>query len=227
MSYLSAPPVAHYYPRVHRPAFSIIPPEQSEAFAATGTTFLIAIADLQQLLQFVEPATATFSTFGHRIRQQLLFACTEVEAGLAGVLRANNYPGPPRTSTADYVKLLGPLRLAEYRVRLMHYPLVRDFAPFEGWAPTAPTQSLAWYHAYNQTKHDRESHLASATLQHVIHAVGAMLIVAVAQFGTRYFDAGGPYFQDLLAFTFVPNLRLDDYTPPAGNEGWTPVPCPL
>jgi hypothetical protein len=81
------------------------------------------------------------------------------------------------------VKLKGPLHLAEYQVALVPYlnaPIVR---PFERWNSQAPTQSLAWYQAYNQTKHDRIANLSRATLCRCIEAVAASFVMYCVRYG--------------------------------------------
>jgi hypothetical protein len=56
-------------------------------------------------------------------------------------------------------------------------------SPFSEWSLEAPTRSLAWYHAYNEVKHDRERHFKSATLANALSAVSAVLIICLAEFG--------------------------------------------
>ena len=112
----------------------------------------------------------------------------EVEAGWSAILHANSYsPALGNWRTSDYVKLLVPLHLSEYEVGLTSYPGLPPLAPFAGWDTRHPTQSLAWYYAYNQTKHNRERHFDTGTPRHAIDAVAASAILFFSQFGT----AGG------------------------------------
>ena len=93
--------------------------------------------------------------YGHKIRELLLLACMEVESSWTAVLKINEY-GKGRLTTQDYVKLLSPMYLDRYWVNLpsYKYPSIK---PFEGWDAEDPKPSPChWYHAYNQTKHDRE-----------------------------------------------------------------------
>jgi hypothetical protein len=82
---------------------------------------LLLIQRLNELLLFVEPDVATLSTFSHKARELLLLACTECENYWQDYLRdANALPLNGRLfTTNDYVKLLGPLHLAEFEI-LMH-----------------------------------------------------------------------------------------------------------
>ena len=118
-----------------------------------------------------------------QIRELLLLAATEAEASWAAILKANRYPPKDRLNTTDYVKLLDPMLLDSYTLSLASYPDFPAFAPLKGWDPKRPTQSLDWYDAYNATKHNREEHLDVATLERVIHAVGATVVMFFAQFG--------------------------------------------
>jgi hypothetical protein len=148
----------------------------------SGVAMEVLIDRMDQLFRVVEPDTSNLATFGHEIRHLLLLACMEVEAGWGTVLRANGYPGD-RWNTSDYVKLLGPLHLAEWGLRLTSYPAIAVLSPFAAWDKGTPTQSLPWYDAYNKVKHDRESNFKQATLEHTINAVAAAMILFFAQFG--------------------------------------------
>lgn len=142
-----------------------------DAMTQTSVVLQRLSSALEGIFEVIEPTPANRSTFGHRIRHQLLVACTEVEAGWAGVLRANGYHSVGQFSTKDYVKLADPLRLRDYRVGLRHYAQYPTLEPFRGWDATAPTATLAWYDAYNQAKHDREANFHFATLENLVQAV--------------------------------------------------------
>lgn len=66
---------------------------------------------------------------------------------------------------------------------LTPYAGVPPIRPFSGWGAAAPTKTLPWYHAYNQTKHEREAHLSSATVKHCIEAVAASIVLHSVRFG--------------------------------------------
>lgn len=131
----------------------------------------------------VEPDSANRLTFGYQLREVLLLACTEVESSWSGILREHGYPEGHRWSTKDYVKLRDVLFLDRYEVALQSYPDYPPFRPFEGWDSSESTRSLRWYDAYNATKHNREANLYRSTLEHVLQAVGAAVVLFCAQFG--------------------------------------------
>lgn len=123
---------------------------------------------------------------GPAMRQLLILACTEVEAGWRGILSTNLAADDLRIryDSKDYVRLADPMRLREYRVVTARY---KDdwgvIAPFRDWSPGAPTESLPWYHAYNGAKHNREREAPLASLDMVVAAVAAAWVLLVAQYG--------------------------------------------
>jgi hypothetical protein len=132
-------------------------PHDAIALANSLNQLSILIEELKAIMRYIQPDNSNLSSYGHQTRNVLLLAAMEFENECKGVLRANAYNAPSdRFSTNDFVKLLGPLRLAEYAVQLSYYPGLAPIAPFVGWTDTAPTQSLIWYDSYNAAKHDRE-----------------------------------------------------------------------
>lgn len=187
---------AERHPRVYRRTTSSEPPllgqrAYPEVWRLSRTSLKNLCIDMGDIFRRVEPDQLNAdSIYGHEIRNLLALACMEVESSWRAVLRANHYvpsttkPGAaPRYTTMDYVKLAGPLRLSEYFVQLAGYSGVEPFAPFAGWDSARPTESLPWYDAYNETKHDREANFKSATLLRMIHALGAAHVMMYAQFG--------------------------------------------
>ncbi len=224
MAYMKEPGRGEYYPRISRPALGRAFVD-TKAYSGTLVALRLLNEGLQAILEVVEPETPNLAAYGHKTRIHLISACTEVEAALVGVLKANNYPGD-RWTTRDYVKLLGPLRLEEYEVHLPLYPDFPSFCPFADWDVAKPTESLSWYDAYNRTKHDRESHLIDASLTHAIHATGGFLVAAASQFPDGYFSFTTVSGSILLAVSATPNLAIDNYHLPEGDKEWRAIPYP-
>ena len=86
------------------------------------------------------------------------------------------------------------MHLKEFEFTLVAYPTVPPINPFQNWTSTAATQSLDWYHAYNQTKHDRDSHFDKATLYNCIKAVVANLVLYTVRFGPELLTNQGNTF---------------------------------
>lgn len=145
----------------------------------------ILVTNIKSIFHSVEPDQNNIGVYGHLVRNTLLLAAMEFENECKGVLTANGYTpsgGPTRWSTADFIKVLNPLRLTEYELQLGYYPAIQPRSPFVGWNDQAPTQSLPWYDAYNAVKHDRESNFHRATMEHAIDAVCACAIMLAAQY---------------------------------------------
>lgn len=217
-----------YHPRIFRPRNQ---PGTGKMYSHPWTDSVKAVRNilsrLEQVFQVIEPRKKNDRVFGHELRQLLILACTEVESSCKAIMKANGY-APPATAqwkTADYVKLVQPLHLAAWEIALTRSPRYRRFSPFQGWNSTTPTQSLPWYHAYNQTKHDREGHLADATLKHVIYAAGAAYLMVWAQFGQFGFRRLGLTEVDAFQVGKMPVYPLNEhYVPPGIAPGatWTP-----
>ncbi len=199
--------------------------KSSQSFVALR----ILLDKLAVVFQTIEPTRENQATFGHLVRELLLIACMEVEASWSAVLRENGYSGS-RFTTKDYVKLLAPMRLDGYRLSLRFHADFPEFAPFAGWHGAAATQSLPWYDSYNKTKHDRETHLSSASLMNAIHAVGAAVVMFYAQFGYDVRPTLGeqPTLSIRNMFTLKTNFanyEEDIYIPEfAGGASSSPVP---
>lgn len=142
---------------------------------------------MNSIFNVIEPDTINEKAYGHKIRELLTIACTEVEYLLLQILKDNGCQSN-RFSTNDYVKALPVLKLNEYSVELKMHPSMGSFSPFEAWDASNPTQSLSWYFAYNSAKHDRGGNFHFATLGATINAIAAVHILLEAQHGSKLFD---------------------------------------
>ncbi len=207
-----------YFPRIYLGPESpdVATTGMTEKWLSSVRSARLIFGRLRDLYLAVEPDGANADAYGHGFRQLLILACTEVEAAWRSVLEANAFPPPKndRYNTCHYVKLRDVMTLEDYQVKLSAHPSFGPFAPFRGWDPMIPTDSLAWYAAYNATKHDREAKLSSATLAHATSAAAALYIMIHAQFGPvdRLQD---PHFHED-AFTMVgePRAIADWYIRP-------------
>lgn len=145
----------------------------------------VLIDRLDEIFLYVEPNGAGLDAHSHKIRELLILACTEVESHWKELLsKAGAEPQNGRTfTTNDYVALHGPAHLGEYAVQLRNYRGAPPIRPFSTWNSTAPSASLAWYQAYNKTKHDRGAHFDEATLRYAIEAVSACVVLCCVRFG--------------------------------------------
>ncbi len=180
--------VGEYHPRIWRGQFS---PRPSQTHQLAWTMSVQAarnlFLDMREVFRCIEPSSANLLGYGHRIRELIILACTEVESAWKSVLEANGYV---RTrgghwTTEDYVKLLAPLQLSQWQLSLVMHTEFPSFKPFDGWDSVAPTRSLKWYADYNAIKHGREADFRKATLESLVHAMGAVFVMVSAQFGPR------------------------------------------
>jgi len=240
-----------YFPRVHRPIFTsrfkvddaafgdskhhrlkelekkvlnypdFLP--QNEKVLISGINQLSILIDLlKDIFDSIHPDEQNLNVYGHKIRNLMILACTEVEAQLKGIYCENSENGKDNLSTKQYFKLKAPLKLDNYSIKLCYYPWLNEFSPFLDWIGDFPSQSLPWYDNYNAIKHDRENSIARGTLKSAIEAVCAVAILLVAQYGTElsyWREKLGGFFQ----FVKKPEWIFQDYyVPPFEGEEWKP-----
>jgi hypothetical protein len=174
---------------------------------------------LDDLLYVVEPSVTNFDTYGHKIRELLILACTEVEYLLLRVLMENGYPQKKTYNTTDYIQCLPILKLNEYRVLLGQYPNLKKFEPFSNWNTQSTTQSLEWYDAYNSVKHNRGGSLKNANFKHLLDAIAAIHILLEAQYGKNIFNRLRQYKDAKSVFESInrPNWSSSEISAPIFN----------
>jgi hypothetical protein len=177
--------IGKYHPRIWRTFYSPRPKQTHEReWTQTVQGARNLFVDMRDVFRCIEPTRGSNSyAHGHRIRELLILACTEVESAWKSVLLANGYPNKKQMNTCDYVKLLEPMALSEWELSLAMHTGFPSFKPFDGWLSTQPTESLPWYADYNAVKHGREAAFAKATLEALVHALGALFVMVSAQFG--------------------------------------------
>lgn len=171
----------------------------------------VLIEKLDEILLYIEPSQIGLRSYGHKCRELLILACTEVESLWAQYMRLANITPAGRTfSTNDYVKLLNPLYLSDYLVSCKLISNSYAVAPFAQWNPNSPTQSLPWYSAYNRTKHDREQYFSEATLENCINAIAAVIVMFCVRHGPFSLIEGGSTLAGLFIQHFDISLANPD-----------------
>lgn len=230
-----------YHPRIWRGYFDPLMPLLNvtiDPVERYGSTFIQSLTSatslfdgLLQVFKVLEPDGRNWFAFGHRLRELLILACTEVETNLRGVFLANfpqNDSGA-RTSTREYVALQQPLGLRQWTLKLGDYPNVEPLAPFHEWDRDRPTQSLPWYDAYNLVKHDRQSHFSRANLGQLLAAMAALHAVLAAQWGPAVFSLHRQNYSSPFIATGVPvwptgEFYLGPLEVAGPDSAWRPVP---
>lgn len=209
-------------------------PPVSEMSISSSVAAVSSLAiHFSEICRFVEPEPRNAGTFGHEMRQLLMLCCMEVEAGLRCVLRENGYSRAERTwNRKDYQKLMAPMHLDQWEMKLAMHPGYPSIRPFDGWTGES---GLPWYTAYNNVKHDREGCFSEATLENTALALAGAFIVVMAQFGpealgfeqqffARAYISEHPHFR-MFVLSKTPHWAASELVvPPLDGKTWTPVP---
>jgi len=150
--------------------------------------FVLLLKDLQNLLDYVEPADRNLCCYSYRIHELLLRACVEVEANCKAILTENGYTKSGDMNMKDYRKINVSHRLASYELKMPFWHGTHSIRrPFSQWGVGG---KLSWYEAYNATKHDRHESFERATLEQMIDAIGGLVVLISSQFYTYDFGPG-------------------------------------
>jgi hypothetical protein len=187
--------------------------EQNEfSLRSNEQALRLLIERLDELLLYTEPSTNGLNSYGHKPRELLILACTEVENQWKQALTtAGATPSHQGFTTNEYVKLLPKLKLAEFAITIRPYKDLGSIRPFATWHASSPTKSLPWYEAYNKTKHDRTEHFKDATLLNCLHAVTANVVLFSARFGPFFLLDGQGALSSLVNQLFRIELHDPDY----------------
>lgn len=163
--------------------------------------FLILQEDIKTLFEYIEPADTNLPTFSYRIHELLMRTCIEIEANLKAILRENIYTpvfrsgakaGQPRTeeywNINDYSKVNKTHHLDNY---FIEFPFWRGnkarYQPFSNWLNG---NSLSWYQAYNEAKHDKNDKLELANFENLLNAFSGLFALLSSQFNCESFETG-------------------------------------
>jgi hypothetical protein len=166
--------------------------------------YLLLQKDLLELFDYVEPSDQNLGCYSYRIHELLLRACVEIEANCRAILLENGYKKrPDDLKMADYIKIEQSHKLSHFEMRVPTWSGATAVRmPFASWDKGG---SLAWYQAYNATKHDRHTEFRRATFEHAIDAVSGCLVILSAQFLDQDFSG-----QSALLSTGWPGDGMED-----------------
>lgn len=127
---------------------------------------------LYDVFKVMVPCKENMACFGHKIRNILILACTEIDSIMKRILVKNGIKSQRNFyTTNDYIKLNKPLHLNEYGLSLSRFEDLGDFIPFSNWNIQNPTTSLSWYSDYNEVKHNRDTTFHLANLKNAIDSI--------------------------------------------------------
>lgn len=148
--------------------------------------FLIILKDFINLLDYIEPADKNLSTYSFRIHELLLRVSIEIEANFVAILSENGYRKKGNWTMKDYIKIDKSHKLSSYEVKLPVWRGSRNIRkPFEKWQDF---KSLAWWDAYNKSKHDRHTEFEKATFENLTDAICGLIAVLSSQFQNNDFS---------------------------------------
>lgn len=187
--------------------------------------------ELKNIFNYIEPTDNNKDVFSYELYKILICICTEVESNCKLILNANGYKKSTggNLNMDDYKKIEQSSLLSKYKVVLnnwRNYDEEIDYSPkkiipfssFDGDDSKAP----AWYKAYNNVKHNRESNFREASLDNCISALAGLLVLLYSQFGPKCVETygiSGMYWNDSMddygeldaniLFDIIPPFRED------------------
>lgn len=169
----------------------MVHPKYAQSAEHYVRAFLVLLKDVQELFDYVEPADCNLPCYSYRIHALLLRACVEVEANCKAILSENGYRRSGNWRMEDYRKVEKTHLLSGYEVLVPNWSGKHSVRkPFAAWGSG---ESLAWYKAYNESKHDRHGQFAKANFDHLLNACSGLLVLLSAQFGTNDFSSIDPF----------------------------------
>jgi hypothetical protein len=143
---------------------------------------------MQKLFEYIEPSNKNLGTYSYRIHELLLRTCIEVEANFKATLNENTYSkAKGYLDMGNYNKINITHHLSDYTVKI---PIWAEsevtFKPFARWKEEK-NNSLCWYQAYNDSKHNRQNKFKQAKFEHLINAISGLFVLLSSQFGYEDF----------------------------------------
>lgn len=146
--------------------------------------FLLIQKDLQTLFDYIEPSDQNLNCYSYRIHELLTRTCIEVEANCKAILLENGYSKSGDLNMGDYRKINISHRLSSYEIGVPLWSGAKKVRkPFTGWLSAG--SSLAWYQAYNSTKHDRHNQFGKASFDNLIESVCGLVAILSSQFWVK------------------------------------------
>lgn len=153
--------------------------------------YLLIVKDLEKILEYVEPCSANWHVYSHRIYELFLRTCTEFESNCKSILNSNGYIKKGDLNINDYYLINNSSRLTEYQVKVKNWNSnEKIILPFENWNSK---NSLKWYKDYNEVKHNRENKFEKASLENLLYSITALLCILYSQYGIGVFFIYGNY----------------------------------
>lgn len=135
--------------------------------------FLALEDDLVRMSRFLEPAEANFEAYSLELARIVITAASEVDV-VAKLLCKKIDPESKARDINEYRKTIVPAcdKLPGAVVTLPKFDLT--LTPWEQWGKD---KNPFWWKAYNDVKHHRSEHFASANLKHALNSVAGLYVL--------------------------------------------------
>ena len=156
--------------------------------------YSLLVEDYLKICEFIEPADRNLDAYSHRIYELFLRVCTEFESVSKNILISYQYAKaiskPDELSIIDYNNLYSDSSMLGSRlsanVGLLYWNGgVKFVRPFGDWVSNSP---LAWYRAYNEVKHSRETNFDKASFENLTLALSGVFLLLNAKNGWAFFQ---------------------------------------
>ncbi len=138
--------------------------------------FKVLLQDLDRVLEYVHPVDGHEHIYSYQLYTLLLRASVEFESVCKDACHVNGITLPARPNITHYANLATALAFNNYSVALMMWqPQPRLIKPLGPWEQGDHT--LPWYAGYNTVKHNRLAEFRHASLDNVLHALGAIFML--------------------------------------------------
>lgn len=123
---------------------------------------------------YVEVSTLNYSTFSNEYASLLQLVGAELDSFFKAYC---GYDAEAKKTIADYARYI----LTEYpdiknqEIEVMGRDII--IKPFENWDSTRAKQSLPWWEAFDNIKHNRIGNKADASLENVLHILAALFLL--------------------------------------------------
>jgi len=136
--------------------------------------FLALESDFAATSRYVEFSKGNFGTYSVEYAKLLLAIGSEVDV-LCKIICREIDSAAKRKTIDDYRRCLtGHTSIASEEVLIRRYNLT--FTPWDNWSRD---NNPAWWKAYNDVKHERDSHFADASLENCANAISGLFAVVL------------------------------------------------
>ncbi|GHU62217.1 hypothetical protein FACS189445_5020 [Spirochaetia bacterium] len=188
------------------PDYALLPPEHYIR------AFLLIQSDMKKMFEYIEPSKESLKTYSYRIHELLLRTCIEVEANFKAIFKDNTFSTDEKKWNISYYKKINITHhLDDYTVKIPIWAgSDRTFTPFADWKDKTEN-SLFWYKAYNESKHDRQKNFKQANFKNLVNAIAGLFVLLSSQFRFEDFAPPAPSISRTADQYIVPSTGIGNF----------------